>query len=101
MSDLPLREALIFELSKPGRGAGSQYPPKVPGSAQVPASLRRSKPPALPAFPASSPQPLHGRATSSESPCPCFGKPMLPKSYRCPSDCLRISYTRRARSSAG
>jgi glycine dehydrogenase subunit 2 len=49
MTDLPLREALIFELSKQGRGAASQYPPKAPGSAQVPANLRRSKPPVLPA----------------------------------------------------
>ena len=49
MTDLPLREALIFELSKQGRGAASQYPPKVAGGAQVPANLRRSKPPVLPA----------------------------------------------------
>jgi glycine dehydrogenase subunit 2 len=48
MSDLPLREPLIIELSKPGRGAATQYPPKAPGSAQVPAHLRRTKPPALP-----------------------------------------------------
>ena len=48
MSDLPLREALIFELSKPGRGAGTQYPPKAAGNAAVPANLRRAKAPALP-----------------------------------------------------
>jgi glycine dehydrogenase subunit 2 len=48
MSDLPLREPLIIELSKPGRGAVTQFPPKAAGSAQVPANLRRTKPPALP-----------------------------------------------------
>src|SRR6202453_3079073 len=45
---LKTREPLIFELSKPGRGAVSQFPPPVAGAAQVPANLRRTKPPALP-----------------------------------------------------
>jgi len=64
MSELSLREPLIFELSKPGRGARTQYPPRGPvqtgavptaagsadlGPAHVPANLRRTKPPALPA----------------------------------------------------
>ena len=48
MSDLPLREPLIIELSKPGRGAVTQFPPKAAGNAQVPANLRRTKRPALP-----------------------------------------------------
>jgi glycine dehydrogenase subunit 2 len=42
------REPLIFELSKPGRGAVTQFPPPVTGSASVPANLRRKKLPALP-----------------------------------------------------
>ena len=42
------REPLIFELGKPGRGAGTQFPPPVPGTTQVPAHLRRNRPPALP-----------------------------------------------------
>jgi glycine dehydrogenase subunit 2 len=46
--DLPAREPLIFELSRPGRGAATQYPPQAPGSAGVPAHLRRVSPPALP-----------------------------------------------------
>jgi glycine dehydrogenase subunit 2 len=45
---LKTREPLIFELSKPGRGAVTQFPPTVAGAAQVPANLRRQKPPALP-----------------------------------------------------
>jgi len=49
MSELQLREPLIFELSKPGRGARTQYPPAVAGNAAVPAHLRRTKPPVLPA----------------------------------------------------
>ena len=64
MSELSLREPLIFELSRPGRGARTQYPPRgavakgaVPTAAcspdrslvQVPGNLRRAKPPALPA----------------------------------------------------
>jgi glycine dehydrogenase subunit 2 len=45
---LKTREPLIFELSKPGRGAVTQFPPPVSGSAAVPAHLRRTKRPALP-----------------------------------------------------
>src|ERR1700723_1393619 len=45
---LKTREPLIFELSKPGRGPVSQFPPPVAGTAQVPANLRRTKQPALP-----------------------------------------------------
>jgi glycine dehydrogenase subunit 2 len=45
---LKSREPLIFELSKAGRGATTQFPPPVPGGLQVPASLRRKTPPALP-----------------------------------------------------
>jgi glycine dehydrogenase subunit 2 len=48
MPELQAREPLIFELSKPGRGAGTQYPPPVAGSAEIPAHLRRAAPPALP-----------------------------------------------------
>ena len=48
MTELKLREPLIFELSKAGRGAGTQFPPRVAGSAQVPANLRREAPPTLP-----------------------------------------------------
>ena len=48
MTELKMREPLIFELSKPGRAAGTQFPPPVPGSARVPENLRRKKPPALP-----------------------------------------------------
>jgi glycine dehydrogenase subunit 2 len=48
---LQLREPLIFELSKSGRGARTQYPPTPTGSggAAVPAHLRRKNPPVLPA----------------------------------------------------
>ncbi|HEY2782580.1 MAG TPA: aminomethyl-transferring glycine dehydrogenase subunit GcvPB [Steroidobacteraceae bacterium] len=46
--ELKSREPLIFELSKPGRGAVTQFPPPVAGSAQVPANLRRKAPPKLP-----------------------------------------------------
>src|SRR6201999_1261675 len=42
------REPVIFELSKPGRGAVTQFPPPVAGTVQVPAHLRRAAPPALP-----------------------------------------------------
>jgi glycine dehydrogenase subunit 2 len=48
MTELNLREPLIFELSKAGRGAPTQFPPRVAGFAQVPAHLRRSAPPQLP-----------------------------------------------------
>ena len=39
---------MIFELSKPGRGAATQFPPAASGSAPIPAHLRRAAPPALP-----------------------------------------------------
>lgn len=45
---LKQREPLIFELSKSGRGAVTQFPPPVAGTAQVPANLRRQRRPALP-----------------------------------------------------
>lgn len=48
MTELNLREPLIFELSKPGRGAVTQFPPNVPGSVRVPEHLRRRSLPALP-----------------------------------------------------
>ncbi|MGB6353489.1 MAG: hypothetical protein WBF21_05880, partial [Steroidobacteraceae bacterium] len=48
MPELQSREPLIFELSKPGRGAPTQFPPPVAGGAQIPAHLRRAAPPALP-----------------------------------------------------
>src|SRR5271154_6230049 len=48
MTELQSREPLIFELGKPGRGAGTQCPPPVAGSACVPAHLRRAVPPMLP-----------------------------------------------------
>ena len=47
-TNLPAREPLIFELSKPGRAAVTQFPPAAPGSASIPAHLRRAAPPALP-----------------------------------------------------
>src|ERR1700731_2957146 len=48
MAELQAREPLIFELSKPGRLAVTQFPPRVAGSAEIPAHLRRAAPPALP-----------------------------------------------------
>ncbi|MDP9087313.1 MAG: aminomethyl-transferring glycine dehydrogenase subunit GcvPB [Pseudomonadota bacterium] len=48
MTELNLREPLIFELSKPGRGAVTQFPPNVAGSVRVPEHLRRRSLPALP-----------------------------------------------------
>ncbi len=53
MADLKLREPLIFELSKPGRQARSQFPPPVsaaePAAAsEIPEHLRRGAPPPLP-----------------------------------------------------
>src|SRR3974377_1735795 len=47
MTELKSREPLIIELSQPGRGAGTQFPPAVRRSVAVPAHLRRTKPPAL------------------------------------------------------
>ncbi len=51
MSELQLREPVIFELSKPGRHASSQFPPRVAGTApdEIPAHMRRVTPPLLPA----------------------------------------------------
>src|ERR1700691_6700357 len=48
MTDLQARDPLIFEWSRPGRGAGTQFPPPVPGSAEIPVHLRRAAPPVLP-----------------------------------------------------
>src|SRR3974390_2342282 len=48
MTELKSREPLIIELSQPGRGAGTQIPPAVRRWVDVPAHLRRLKPPALP-----------------------------------------------------
>ncbi len=45
---LPQREPLIFQLSRPGRGAASQFPPGS-GPCDIPSSLRRTQAPALPA----------------------------------------------------
>jgi len=47
MAELQAREPLIFELSKPGRQAGTQFPPRVAGSAEIPricAARRRHAP---------------------------------------------------------
>ncbi len=49
MTELQLREPLIFELSKPGRHAATQFPPHAAGCAEVPPALRRATPPVLPA----------------------------------------------------
>ncbi|HLN49430.1 MAG TPA: hypothetical protein VK251_07955, partial [Steroidobacteraceae bacterium] len=54
MADLTLREPLIFELSKPGRQARSQFPPQrslsepLAAAGEIPAHLRRGAPPPLP-----------------------------------------------------
>src|SRR5450631_2333223 len=48
MPELQLRVPLIFELSKPGRHAGTQYPPQIVGDAEIPAHLRRASPALLP-----------------------------------------------------
>jgi len=45
--DLPMREPLIFQLSRPGRGARAQWPPTVSAPA-VPEGLRRTQRPLLP-----------------------------------------------------
>jgi glycine dehydrogenase subunit 2 len=49
MADLAPREPLIFELSKPGRHAPTQFPPHITMSATLPANLRREALPVLPA----------------------------------------------------
>jgi glycine dehydrogenase subunit 2 len=46
---LPLREQLIFEYSRPGRGAQAQWPPAEPTAPTIPEALRRRAAPALPA----------------------------------------------------
>ena len=53
MADLKLREPLIFELSKPGRQARSQFPPagtaaEPAATLEIPEHLRRGAPPPLP-----------------------------------------------------
>ena len=47
---MPVPEKVIFEYSRPGRGAVDQWPHEVAPSAlaDLPAKLRRSRPPALP-----------------------------------------------------
>jgi glycine dehydrogenase subunit 2 len=47
---MPAREKVIFEYSHPGRGAGDQWPQETPGAAlaDLPAKLRRARPPQLP-----------------------------------------------------
>jgi glycine dehydrogenase subunit 2 len=49
MTDLELREPLIFTLSRPGRGARARVPPVAATASDLPAGLRRAAPPALPA----------------------------------------------------
>jgi glycine dehydrogenase subunit 2 len=49
MTDLELREPLIFTLSRPGRGARARVPPVAAAASDLPAGLRRAAPPALPA----------------------------------------------------
>jgi glycine dehydrogenase subunit 2 len=52
VANLKMREPLIFELGKPGRRAGTQFPPEpamnAPKAPEIPAHLRRATPPALP-----------------------------------------------------
>jgi glycine dehydrogenase subunit 2 len=43
-----MREPLIFDQSRPGRGALLQAPPPVPASPDLPAAMLRSEPPPLP-----------------------------------------------------
>jgi glycine cleavage system P protein (glycine dehydrogenase) subunit 2 len=45
---LPLREKLIFEYSRPGRGAHAQWPPAVAEAPPIPAALRRAQRARLP-----------------------------------------------------
>lgn len=49
MQPHPSQEPLIFELSRPGRGAHAQFPPPPAASQAVPAHLRRSDAPLWPA----------------------------------------------------
>jgi glycine dehydrogenase subunit 2 len=46
---LPMQEPVVFELSRPGRAARSQFPPDAPPLPPLPAHLRRSEAPLLPA----------------------------------------------------
>src|SRR5258707_15720254 len=48
MADPKAREPLIYEQTRPGRQSGTQFPPQVAGSAEIPAHLRRAAPPVLP-----------------------------------------------------
>ncbi len=48
MAELQLREPLIFELSRAGRRAGSQFPPGPATAPDLPAHLMRTVPPHLP-----------------------------------------------------
>src|SRR5271163_3924427 len=50
MAELNLREPLIFDLSKPGRRAVSQFPPapRAPQALRIPEHMRRGAPPSLP-----------------------------------------------------
>jgi glycine dehydrogenase subunit 2 len=48
-ASLELREPLIFELSKAGRRAASQFPAPIAGAATIPLALRRVEAPPLPA----------------------------------------------------
>jgi len=52
MPELKLRESLIFDLSRPGRQAPTQFPPAPDAAAarapEIPPHLRRAAPPALP-----------------------------------------------------
>jgi glycine dehydrogenase subunit 2 len=49
VAELQLREPLIFELSKPGRRAASQFPPPTSNACEIPQELRRTEAPMLPA----------------------------------------------------
>jgi glycine dehydrogenase subunit 2 len=49
MPELRTPEPIIFELSRPHRHAGTQFPPQADGHAAVPAHLRRVSEPLLPA----------------------------------------------------
>ncbi len=44
MSELGLREPLIFELSKPGRRAPSQFPPQIAAAVDLPDGDRGAAP---------------------------------------------------------
>ncbi|MGA2779490.1 MAG: aminomethyl-transferring glycine dehydrogenase subunit GcvPB [Steroidobacteraceae bacterium] len=44
----PSQEPVVFELSRPGRGAQSQFPPQPSKAQSLPPHLRRAEPPLLP-----------------------------------------------------